>query len=330
MFNNLFQQQTTAMPNNNMFGGGMPMMGGFNQNNGLNFGNVAPAKTTSSTPEELALIKAKKADNFTMTDSEMAIANWDFREGQQLALEIVDPATERVKVKYTNEEFNIVMQPVEVLKEYLNGLRNFLYTTKVTDTTDNPEVLKQLFGAYGIIDKLLPVAYENGQKNYQTLSNQMSQMMSAQGYQGTWGGQPMFNGAIGAVPNYFVPDGSTMGNFNNFQNYPQQNGMNPAMMQQMLQQAAAMGAQSAQQQMLNAATNNAAMNGMGMGTPMPTGGTMMGNNPFVMGGQPQQMPNAMGTATTPSINSIPMPGAPVTPSMTNNPSMGTTTASTKV
>ena len=113
MFNNLFNQQATPAAPNNMFGG-MPMMGGFNQNNGLNFGNVAPAKTTSSTPEELALIKAKKADNFTMTDSEMAVANWDFREGQQLALEIVDPATERVRVKYTNEEFNIVMQPPEV------------------------------------------------------------------------------------------------------------------------------------------------------------------------------------------------------------------------
>lgn len=326
MFNNLFQQQSPVAPNNNMFGG-MPMMGGFNQNNGLNFGNVAPAKTTSSTPEELALIKAKKADNFTMTESEMAIANWDFREGQQLALEIVDPATERVRVKYTNEEFNIVMQPVEVLKEYLNGLRNFLYTTKVTDTTDNPEVLKQLFGAFGIIDKLLPPAYENGQKNYQTLSNQMSQMMSAQGYQGTWGGQQMFNGAIGAVPNYFVPDGSTMGNFNNFQNVQPQNGViNPAMMQQMLQQAAAMGAQSAQQQMLNAASNAA------MGTPMPTGGTMMGANPFVMGGQPQQMPTATPTmaapTATPPINSIPMPGAPVTPSGTANPSMGTGTTAT--
>lgn len=323
MFNNLFQQQATPVAPNNILGG-MPVMGGFNQNNGLNFGNVAPAKTTSSTPEELALIKAKKANNFTMTDSEMAVANWDFREGQQLALEIVDPATELVRVKYTNEEFNIVMQPVEVLKEYLKGLKNFLYTTKVTDSIDPPDVLKQLFGAFGIIDKLLPIAYENGQKNYQALSNQMSQMMSAQGYQGTWGGQPMFNGAIGAVPNYFVPDGSTMGNFN-FPNVQQQNGgINPAMMQQMLQQAAAMGAQSAQQQMLNSVTNAA------MGTPMPTGGTMMGANPFVMGGQPQQMPTATPTITTPPINSIPMPGAPVatTPSGTPNPSMGTGTSAT--
>lgn len=323
MFNNLFNQQPTPATSNNMFGS-MPMMGGFNQNNGLNFGNVAPAKTTSSTPEELALIKSKKADNFTMSNTEMAIANWDFREGQQLALEIIDPTTERVRVKYTNEEFNIVMQPTEVLREYLKGLRNFLYTTKVTDTTDNPEVLKELFGAFGVIDKLLPIAYENGQKNYQALSNQMSQMMSAQGYQGSWGGQQMFNGAIGAVPNYFVADGSTMGNFNNFQNVQQGMNMNPATMQQMLQQAAAMGAQSAQQQMINAASNAA------MGTPMPTGGTMMGNNPFVMGGQPQQMPSATPTMTTPSLNSIPMPGAPVTPSGTPNPSMGTTTTTAKV
>lgn len=309
MFNNLFQQQSPVAPNFN------PMVNSFGQNNGLNFGNVAPAKTTTSTPEELSLIKQKKANNFTMTEQEMAVASWDFREGQQLALEIVDPATERVRIKYTGEEFNIVMQPVEVLKEYLVGLRNFMYTTKITNTTDDGEVLKQLFGAFGIINKLLPIAYEDGQKNYQALNNQISQALNAQGYQGTWGGQPMFNGAIGAMPNYFVSDGSTMGNFQN-----QQNGMNPAMMQQMLQQAAAMGAQNAQQQMLNAA--NAAM-----GTPMPTGGTVMAN-PFVMGGQPQQMPGTGTPATvTPSLNSIPMPG---TPSGTPNPSMGTTVATANV
>lgn len=330
MFNNLFQQQNavTTMPNNNnMFGGmaGMPMMGGFNQNNGLNFNNVAPAKSTSSTPEELNLIKQQKVNNFNFTDMDSAIAGWDFREGTQLAVEIVDPSTERVRVKYINEEFNIVMQPKEVLEEYLQGLKNFVYTAKITDSTDNPEVLKELFTAFGVILKLLPVAYENGKKNYQTLINQMSQMMTAQGYQGSWGGQPMFNGAIGAVPNYFVADGSTMGNLN-FQgvNMQQQNNMNnPAMMQQMLQQAAAMGAQAAQQQMVNA-VNNGMNNNNCMGTPMPSGGTMMGNNAFVVGGQPQQMPTQ--NTNTPNLNSIPMP--PVTPSGTANPSMGTGTGTT--
>lgn len=330
MFNNLFQQQNavTTMPNNNnMFGGmaGMPMMGGFNQNNGLNFNNVAPAKSTSSTPEELNLIKQQKVNNFNFTDMDSAIAGWDFREGTQLAVEIVDPSTERVRVKYINEEFNIVMQPKEVLEEYLQGLKNFVYTAKITDSTDNPEVLKELFTAFGVILKLLPVAYENGKKNYQTLINQMSQMMTAQGYQGSWGGQPMFNGAIGAVPNYFVADGSTMGNLN-FQgvNMQQQNNMNnPAMIQQMLQQAAAMGAQAAQQQMVNA-VNNGMNNNNCMGTPMPSGGTMMGNNAFVVGGQPQQMPTQ--NTNTPNLNSIPMP--PVTPSGTANPSMGTGTGTT--
>ena len=67
--NNLFQQQSPAVPNFN------PMVNSFGQNNGLNFGNVAPAKTTTSTPEELSLIKQKKANNFTMTEQEMAVAS---------------------------------------------------------------------------------------------------------------------------------------------------------------------------------------------------------------------------------------------------------------
>lgn len=320
MYNNLFQQQATAptFTSNNF--GTMPT---FPQNNGLNFGNVTPAKTSSSTPEEMALIKSKKGTNFKLDDTELAVAGWDFRDGQNLAIEIIDPSTDRVRVKYTNEEFNIVMAPVDALKEYLVGLKNFVYTAKLTDTSDDQATLKELFTAFGIIDKLLPQAYENGQKNYQTLTNQMTQMMNAQGYQGTWGGQPMFNGAIGAVPNYYINEG-----YNGYQQPQQQ--VNPQMMQQMLQQAAAMGANAAQQQMMNAATNFN-NNMMNMGSPMPTGGTIMGNA-FVQGGQPQQMPQQMvpnqpqATPVTPQLNNIPMPGAPVQPkSGTPNPSMGSTT-----
>ena len=67
-------------------------------------------------------------------------------------------------------------------------------------------------------------------------------------------------------------------------------------------------------------------NTMGMPTPTVNGGTMMGNNPFVQGGQPQMTP----TSTTPNLNSIPMPGAPVTPTTTPNPSIGSTTTTVTI
>lgn len=344
MFNNIFQQANPAA-NNIPFGGMQTATPGFAQNNGLNFGNVAPAKASTSTSDELALIKSQKQNNFMLTPQEQAIAGWDLREGTNVAIEIVDPSTERVRVKYTGEEFNIVMQPVETLKEYLRGLRNFVMTTKLTDTTDPGTVLKELFQAFGIIEKLLPQAYENGQKNYSNLMNQMNQMMSAGGYQGNWGGQQMFNGAIGSVPNYFVPDGSTMGAFgqqnNVFGQQQQTQQYTQQQLQQLLQNAAAVGAQNAQQQMANAALNMGnnimgagnAMAPMGnMGTPMPTGGTMLNNNPFVQGGQPQQQQQQMNQqqATPNLLNSIPAPGTPVNQSQTPNPSIGggTTTTAT--
>lgn len=314
MFNNLFQQVTPA---NNSFAGGMPM-NGFAQNNGLNFGNVVPAKTSSSTPEEMALIKSSKKSNFSISDEELAIYGWDLREGTNLAIEIVDPSTERVRIKYTGKEFNIVMQPVEVLNKLLDLVENFSYTATLTDTSSPEDVSKQLRVAVGVVKKLLPQSYVNGQKNYQQLCNMMQNQMTAQGFQGTWN-NGMFNGTIGGVANYVVPDGSTMGAF---QQNNMMNGVNPQMMQMAQQMAAQM---VAQQQMAN---NNAMgiNNAMGMPTPTVNGGTMMGNNPFVQGGQPQMTP----TPTTPSLNSIPMPGAPVTPTATPNPSIGSTTSTVTI
>lgn len=313
MFNNLFQQATPA---NNSFVGGMPM-NGFAQNNGLNFGNVVPAKSSSSTAEEMALIKSSKKSNFSISDEDLAIYGWDLREGTNLAIEIVDPATERVRIKYTGQEFNIVMQPVEVLTKLLDLVDDFSKTATLTDTSSPEDVQKQLRTAVGIVKKLLPQSYVNGQKNYQQLCNMMQNQMSAQGFQGTWN-NGMFNGTIGGVANYVVPDGSTMGAF---QQNNMMNGVNPQMIQQMAAQMAQQ--MVAQQQMAN---NNAMgiNNAMGMPTPTVNGGTMMGNNPFVQGGQPQMTP----TPTTPSLNSIPMPGAPVTPTTTPNPSIGSTTNTT--
>lgn len=312
MFNNLFQQVTPA---NNSFVGGMPM-NGFAQNNGLNFGNVVPAKASSSTAEEMALIKSSKKSNFSISDEDLAIYGWDLREGTNLAIEIVDPATERVRIKYTGQEFNIVMQPVEVLNKLLDLVDDFSKTATLTDTSSPEDIQKQLRTAVGIVKKLLPQSYVNGQKNYQQLCNMMQNQMSAQGFQGTWN-NGMFNGTIGGVANYIVPDGSTMGAF---QQNNMMNNVNPQMMQMAAQMAQQM---VAQQQM----TNNNAMginNAIGMPTPSVNGGTMMGNNPFVQGGQPQMTP----TPNVPSLNSIPMPGAPVTPTTTPNPSIGSTTNTT--
>lgn len=323
MFGNIFNQAST-MPTANTMG----VMGAFPQNNGISFNTVAPAKTSSSTAEEMAIIKANKKSEFTVTPEELARFGWDLREGQTLAIEIVDPATERVRIKYTGDEFNIVMAPVEVLNEYLNGLNNFVKTTALMDTTDNDATLKELLTAFGIVNKLLPIAYANGQKNYSTICNQMNQMMQANGYQGNWGGQQMFNGAMGAVPNYIINESSNLMNGMGVQ----QNNM-----QLMLQQAAALGAQQAQQQLLQQAQQGTnTFNFAGMGNPMPTAGTMMGtgvvNNPFTMGGVPQATPTTVqqpqATPTMTSIPNIPMPGTlntTVPTQNTPNPSIGATT-----
>lgn len=339
MFSNIFNQnnqnQNMQMPFNNQFN---------SMNNGLSFNNVAPAKQSSSTAEEMAIIKANKRQEFTVTPEEMAIYSWDLRDGQNLAVEIVDPATERVRTKYTNTEFNIVMQPREVLEEYLEGIKNFVFTTALMDTIDNADVLKQVLGAFGVVNKLLPIAYENGKKGYERTVNQLQNMCNASGYQGTFGGQNIWNGTIGAVPNFIVND-SGMAN-------PQ-----AAQYQAMMQQAAQYGAQMAQQQMMqnmnnmmnggmmnnnmnmgmnNMGMNNGMMNNMGIGmnNPMPTGGTMMGGNAFTIGGAPQQMPTATPQMQqTPQMNqvpTIPTPGSLNVNSATQsvqgtaNPSIGST------
>ena len=314
MFDNLFQQ---GMPANNSFAQPQQPTTGFVQNNGLNFGNVAQPKVSTSTPEEMALIRANKKSNFSVSDEEMAIYGWDLREGTNLAIEIVDPSTEEVKVKYTGETFHIVMQPVEVLNELLSGVDNFAGTAKITDTTSPKEEQKELWRAWGIVKKLLPQAYLNGQKNYQQLSNMMSNQMTSQGYQGTWG-NGMFNGSIGAVANYVVPDGSTMGMFQG--NQSMMNGVNPQLVQQMAAQMAQQMIQNASQNSNN--TINGGGNTFGYNTPMQTGGTMLNPNPFVQNGQPQQ---PMMNNGIPNMNSIPMPGTPIQPQQQPSPNPSTTT-----
>ena len=298
---NLFQQQQMAMPNN------------FAQNNGLNFNNVQKPKQCNVNEEEMAMIRSTTKNSMSVSDEELAEFKWNLRDPNgNLALEIVDPKTERMRVKWTGQEFNLIMQPVQVLIEYLEGLRNFVMTVKVTNTSDDQSIMDEIFKAFGIVNKLLPIAYENGQKNYETLNKQISNMMTAQGYQGSWG-NGMYNGSIGAVPNYYIPSNPGFG-------YQQQMQMNPQ--QQMMMQ----NAQQQQMMMQNAQQFNNPMQQMGV--PMQSGGTMLNNNAFVQNGQPQVQPQMQ---QTPVMNSVPMPGVPVTPSGTQNPSMGTTTtASSKV
>lgn len=313
---NLFQQQQMAMPNN------------FAQNNGLNFNNVQKPKQCNVNEEEMAMIRSTTKNSMSVSDEELAEFKWNLRDSNgNLALEIVDPKTERMRVKWTGQEFNLIMQPVQVLIEYLEGLRNFVMTVKVTNTSDDQGIMDEIFKAFGIVNKLLPIAYENGQKNYETLNKQIGNMMSAQGYQGSWG-NGMYNGSIGAVPNYYIPSNPGFG----YQQPQQQMQMTPQQLQQMMQQAANMGMQTAQQQIMQTAQqfNNPMQQ---MGTPMQSSGTMLNNNAFVQNGQPQVQPQMMQqqTQTVPNMNSVPMPGVPVTPSGTQNPSMGTTTtANSKV
>lgn len=300
---NLFQQQQMAMPNN------------FAQNNGLNFNNVQKPKQCNVNEEEMAMIRSTTKNSMSVSDEELAEFKWNLRDPNgNLALEIVDPKTERMRVKWTGQEFNLIMQPVQVLIEYLEGLRNFVMTVKVTNTSDDQSIMDEIFKAFGIVNKLLPIAYENGQKNYETLNKQISSMMTAQGYQGSWG-NGMYNGSIGAIPNYYIPSNPGFG----YQQQMMQ--MNPQQQMQMMQNA-----QQQQMMMQNAQQFNNPM--QQMGAPMQSGGTMLNNNAFVQNGQPQVQPQMQ---QTPVMNSVPMPGVPVTPSGTQNPSMGTTTtASSKV
>lgn len=291
---------------NNAFNGGYNYFGqanpqGFAVQSGLAFNNVAPAKSTSSTQEELNIIKSKGGSNFEFNMNDSAVAGWDFRDGTQLCIELVDAQTDRVRAKWTGEEFNIVMVEDVIVQKILDMLKNIVDTTKLLNTSLDKDVSKQLYIAAGILLKLLPTAYSNGRKNYNNVINQARQQIGGVGYQGQFGqNNMMFAGQFGQAPNYFVNDSSTGPNMPGFMpNYggqPQQ-GIDP----NTIAQAAAI---------LQAA---------GMGAPTaPTGGTMLGGNPFVQGGQPQQVPQMNANP------SVPFPGAPTAApqNQTFNPPIG--------
>ena len=277
---------------------------GFAVQSGLTFNNVAPAKSTSSTPEEMEIIKSKCGSNFEFTINDSAVAGWDYRDGTNLCIELVDAQTDRVRAKWTGEEFNITLVEDAVVQKLLEMLRDVVSTTKLLNTSLDKDVSKQLYIAAGILMKLLPTAYSNGRKNYNAVINQARQQIGVTGYQGGFGQNGMmFAGQFGQAPNYFVNDSSAGPNMPGFMpNYggQPQGGIDP---NTIAQAAAILQAAQAQQQ-------------MGMPT-QPNGGTMMGGNPFVQGGQPQQVPQM-------NQPSVPFPGTPQAqqPNQTFNPPIG--------
>lgn len=296
MMNNAFGYNYFGQPTNPQ---------GFAVQSGLTFNNVTPAKSSSSTPEEMDIIKSKGGSNFEFTASDSAVAGWDYRDGTNLCIELVDAQKDRVRAKWTGEEFNIIMVDEAVVKKLLDMLKDVVSTTKLLNTSLDKDISKQMYVAAGILYKLLPTAYVNGRKNYNNVINQARQQIGVTGYQGSFGQNGMmFAGQFGQAPNYFVNDSSTGPNMPGFMpNYAgqPQYGINP---NAIAQANAILQAAQVQQQM-----------GMGMPT-QPNGGTMMGGNPFVQGGQPQQVPQM-------NQPSVPFPGTPqAQPSQTFNPPIG--------
>lgn len=285
-------------PNYNYFGQTVNPQG-FPVQSGITFNNVTPAKSTSSTPEEMDIIKSKGGSNFEFTINDSAVAGWDYRDGTNLCIELVDAQTDRVRAKWTGEEFNITLVEDAVVKKLLDMLKDVVSTTKLLNTSLDKDVSKQLYIAAGILMKLLPTAYANGRKNYNSVINQARQQIGVTGYQGNFGQNGMmFAGQFGQAPNYFVNDssaGPNMGFMPNYGYQQPQGGIDP---NTIAQAAAILQAAQAQQ----------------MGVPtQPNGGTMMGGNPFVQGGQPQQVPQM-------NQPSVPFPGTPQ--AQTFNPPIG--------
>ena len=317
MYGSIFQQQ-----NNQPNSFAQPM--GFAQNNGVVFGNTPQSVKSNLTNEQLDIIRKKNQNGLTLTPEQLLLEEWNFRNPDgTLALEVIDPATNLVRVKGTNVTFNMVVASKEVVDQMITFLTNASMTAKAT-TKEYGENVNEINKAIGIVRNLFPQYYNDAITSLKNDMKNSSNMVSGIGYQGNWN-NGYFNGTIGAVPNYFIPNGN-MGYQQPMPGAYQQPTQPQMMPQQMpYQQGYQQPTQYPQQQM--------------MGAPMPMGGTMMGGNPFVQNGQPQQQPQmtpqqpmTQPQTATPQLQNIPMPGTPVAP--TANPAMGgqnnTTTATTKV
>lgn len=301
---------------------GVPMPGNPNNfmqppmSNGVLYNPVQNASHTICTDEEMQKIRQMGGSvTFDYNEEEQLRAKWDFRDGNILSLELIDPSTQRVRAKYTGEEFNLVEASDEEVKTIIEMVRNLVNTTKAYDPKLG-KIGEQLYIATGMICKLLPAAYARARNNYKTVLNQSQNQTQNVGYFGNNGmNNSMFGGMYGQMPNYIVSDGSTPPPMNNIYNpNPMMQGYgynNPNMMQ-------GYGYNPNPNPMMQGYGYNAPNPNMqGMGTPMPTGGTMM-PNPFVQNGVPQQVPQ-----TAPQIQApkVPAPGTPI--NNPSNPGIGT-------
>lgn len=298
---------------------GVPMPGSPNNfmqppmSNGVLYNPVQNASHTICTDEEMQKIRQMGGSvTFDYNEEEQLRAKWDFRDGNILSLELIDPSTQRVRAKYTGEEFNLVEASDEEVKTIIEMVRNLVNTTKAYDPKLG-KIGEQLYIATGMICKLLPAAYARARNNYKTVLNQSQNQTQNVGYFGNNGmNNSMFGGMYGQMPNYIVSDGSTPPPMNNIYNpNPMMQGYgynpNPNMMQ-------GYGYNPNPNPMMQGYGYNNPNPMQGMGTPMPTGGTMM-PNPFVQNGVPQQVPP---TTQTPKV---PAPGTPI--NNPNNPGIGT-------
>lgn len=326
MYNNNPQQgyfnQNMGYPtqNNNVFAGANC----YPANNGISFNTMQSARNSSTSAEDMQKIRqfgGNEAFNFTEKDD--LVASWDLREGTNLAIELVDAASDRVRAKYTGEEFNIVLVDDETVEAATEIMNNLVMTTKLLNVNCDPEMSKEMYRAWGILKKLLPMAYSSGRKNYNKVMNQAQSQLGPMGYLGQNGYMSFQNGGImGAMPNFVVNNGSTPPAQTGYPVgvgmgcYPNQFDQNNQLMQAM---------QIVQQAGYN--INQGGMNMGGMGAPSNPGmaGTMMGGNPFTQNGQAQQMPNQTPVMNNPTPGSVPQVGT--TPE-TANPSIGSNGAAT--
>lgn len=313
------------MTNNNAFGGmnmngmnggyfnqpqqfGMgtpvPQQPGFINQGGNTFNPMTSAIRSSTSDEDLAKIRQLGgAVAFDFTEEERLRAAWDFRDGTTLALELLDPQTQRVRAKYTGEEFNLVLVDDVVVEEALDLIHNIVCSTKVLNERLSQEKSKEMYTAFGVLNKMLPIAYKEGRKNYNNIFNTSKNQVGNNGYLG-YNGLNAYNGMYGQVPNFIMNNGSVPPMMQNqMMGYAPQQQYSPEVM------AAAQQLIAAQQQ-----------------PPTINGGTMLnGNNPFVQNGQQQVI-----TPPQQSGPVVPPPGTPV--QQQANPAIGaavqqTTTAS---
>lgn len=298
------------------FQGGMGVPNQF-MNNGMVFTPVNATVNQNISNDDLSKIIVNGSKVLTFTELDQIKAAWNLRDGTALKLEMVDPATDRVRAA-DGTEFNMVIASDEVIQALFNLVHNVVYTAKTLNTTVDPEISKQVYIGWGLCEKLMPDIYKAGKNKYNSVIGQINNQSGNVGYQGQYGGV-MYNGMYGNVASYNVNNGSVapVGQYNNGmygqqQMYGQPNGQQyyGQQVQQMDPQI-----QNAINLLQSAGMTVNAGNAGGM---VVNGGTMLnGGNGFVQGGQPQQPPINM--------PSVPQPGQPQpTPQLTTvpNPSIG--------